>query len=71
MDFFEQQERAKHKTTQLVFYYVLAVLGIIGSIYLTVSFILFKQAVFDPQLLFFTGGAVLTIIALGSLCKIA
>src|SRR5690625_6962928 len=33
MDFFEAQDRAKRQTTRLVIYYVLAVLGIIGSLY--------------------------------------
>ncbi len=33
MDFFEHQEQARKKTHVLVFYFLLAVLGIIGSIY--------------------------------------
>lgn len=70
MDFFEQQERAKRKTAQLVFYYILAVLGIIGAIYLAVSLIFFERVVWNPQLLLFTSGIVLTVIALGSLYKI-
>ncbi len=34
MDFFEHQEQARKKSGVLVFYFVLAILGIVGSIYL-------------------------------------
>jgi Zn-dependent protease with chaperone function len=42
MDFFEAQDRAKRNTKKLVFYYVLAVMGIILSIYI-VTLIFFNS----------------------------
>jgi Zn-dependent protease with chaperone function len=39
MDFFERQEKARHNTTLLVFYFVLAVALLIGAVYLVVFLI--------------------------------
>lgn len=41
MDFFEHQEQARRKTHLLVFYFVLAVIGIVGAIYVLAMFVLF------------------------------
>ncbi len=44
MDFFEAQDRAKQNTTKLIFLYVLAVIGIILSVYI-VSLLIFHSQV--------------------------
>ena len=41
MDFFEHQEVARKKTHLLVFYFLLAILGIIAAVYALVVGILF------------------------------
>ncbi len=70
MDFFEHQEVARKKTRLLIFYFILAILGIIASVYFLVVGILFflepeeggQLVLWDPSILFFsavgTGGVV-------------
>lgn len=76
-NFFEQQDQARRKTGLLVFYFVLAVLAIIASVYLVVSFALVAAsgehgfAFFDPARLGVTGTATIMVILMGSLYKIA
>lgn len=71
MDFFEQQDRARRQTTWLIGYYILAVVGIIVSIYAVLCLIVLKGIGWDPVLFLGTAGGALTVILLGSLWKIA
>ncbi len=81
MDFFEYQADAKKRTKLLVFYYAMAVILIIASVYVIMAIALGyaetdPQTPFDssllwrPELLFWTALLVGGIIGLGSLFKI-
>ncbi|MFM8831548.1 MAG: M48 family metallopeptidase [Spartobacteria bacterium] len=70
MDFFEKQEKARLQTKWLVFYFVLAVAGIIAVLHVGFSLLL-GQALDDWELLGFTAGGVLLSVVIGSLVKIA
>lgn len=78
MDFFERQERAKKKTGQLIFLFVLSVIAITFCIYLATVFVLrtqepvlFSNGYFHKPLFFGVSLLVLTIVTGGSLWKIA
>ena len=80
MDFFAHQEQARRKTKVLVFYFGLAVVLMIGAIYVACAF-LFPLAraeasaepvsLWNPQLMLLVAGATLAVIIIGSLIKIA
>ena len=70
MDFFESQEKARRRTKWLVFYFVLAVAGIIAALHL--SFCLLSGEPFDNlELLGITAGGVVGAVLIGSLVKLA
>ncbi|MEZ5406341.1 MAG: M48 family metallopeptidase [Verrucomicrobiia bacterium] len=78
MDFFERQERAKKKTSYLIFLFVLAVIAIDLTIYSSIALflrqqepLLFRQDYFNLQLFLIVTITVLSIIIGGSLWKIA
>jgi Zn-dependent protease with chaperone function len=70
MDFFEKQERARLQTKWLVFYFVLAVAGIIAVLHIGFSLLL-GQPLDDWEMLGFTAAGVLVSVVIGSLVKIA
>jgi Zn-dependent protease with chaperone function len=70
MDFFEKQEKARLQTKWLVFYFAMAVLGIIAVLHIGFSLLL-GQALDDWELLGFTAAGVLLSVVIGSLVKIA
>ena len=69
MDFFEKQELARRRTKWLVFYFVLAVFGIIAALHFGFCAI-FGQDFNDWQLLGITAAGVIFSVAIGSLVKI-
>jgi Zn-dependent protease with chaperone function len=76
-NFFEQQDEARRRTGLLVFYFVLAVVAIIATVYLAVTGILVGtggqehgSALFDPARLAVVATIVGLVIGLGSLYKI-
>jgi Zn-dependent protease with chaperone function len=82
MDFFERQDAARQKTGVLVFYFITAVVLIIISVYLAIAGILFAtggdreigpglHGLWDPQLLGLVAIGTSTLVAGGSLYKIA
>lgn len=81
MDFFEAQDRAKRNTGKLIALYILAVLGIISSIYLVSIFLIYSQVydfeghfwnvVWNPVLFAVVSTIVLLIIVIGTLFRIA
>jgi Zn-dependent protease with chaperone function len=70
MDFFEKQERARLQTKWLVFYFALAVIGIIAVLHIGFSLLL-GQPLDDWEMLGFTAAGVLVSVVIGSLVKIA
>ena len=70
MDFFEKQEKARLQTKWLVFYFVLAVIGIIAVLHIGFSLLL-GQPLDDWEMLAFTAAGVLVSVVIGSLVKIA
>jgi Zn-dependent protease with chaperone function len=70
MDFFEKQEKARLQTKWLVFYFVLAVIGIIAVLHIGFSLLL-GQPLDDWEMLGFTAAGVLVSVVIGSLVKIA
>lgn len=70
MDFFEKQERARLQTKWLVFYFALAVIGIIAVLHIGFSLLL-SQPLDDWEMLAFTAAGVLLAVVIGSLVKIA
>jgi Zn-dependent protease with chaperone function len=74
MDFFASQDAARRKTGLLVFYFLLAIAGIVASIYavFTLTFLYMEGSFrFDPQVLLIIAAATLSIILLGTLFKMA
>lgn len=80
MDFFEHQEQARRKTGVLIFYFILAVLGIIAATYaLATGILLFvddrggtgPEAFWRPQVLVWTGLGTAGIVFLASAFKTA
>ncbi len=78
MDFFEAQDRAKQNTTKLIFLYMLAVIGIILSIYI-VSLIIFHSqvtteggiAIWYPGWLATVSVLVLIVILIGTAVRVS
>ena len=70
MDFFEKQEKARLQTKWLVFYFALAVIGIIAVLHIGFSLLL-GQPLGDWEMLGFTAAGVLVSVVIGSLVKIA
>ena len=70
MDFFEKQEKARLQTKWLVFYFALAVIGIIAVLHIGFSLLL-GQPLDDWEMLGFTAAGVLVSVAIGSFVKIA
>lgn len=82
MDFFQSQETARRKSSILVWYYCLAVVMIILSVYL-VSMVLFQGAMlksghefapkslWNPDLFFYIAGGTSLIVLLGTMYKIS
>ncbi|SCZ66966.1 M48 family metallopeptidase [Thiohalomonas denitrificans] len=75
MDFFSAQDRARRNTALLVFYFLLAMATIIGSIYAVVAFASYdaktNPTLWNPELLLMVAPAVLLLIGGGSLYKMA
>ena len=70
MDFFEKQEKARLQTKWLVFYFALAVIGVIAVLHIGFSLLL-GQPLDDWEMLGFTAAGVLVSVVVGSLVKIA
>lgn len=70
MDFFEKQEKARLQTKWLVFYFVLAVIGIIAVLHVGFSLLL-GQPLDDWETLGLTAAGVLVSVLIGSLVKVA
>jgi Zn-dependent protease with chaperone function len=77
MDFFQRQDKARRRTTWLLVYFALAILSVAATFYLVALAPYFhafpeKEGSFwHPELFQWVMGVTLTIIALGSLTKIA
>ncbi|MEX1269895.1 MAG: M48 family metallopeptidase [Balneolaceae bacterium] len=82
MDFFEAQDRAKRNTGKLVLLYVLAVTGIIFSVYVVSIFLFYSQVddlngasvldvLWNPAVLIAVSTIVFSVIALGTAFRIA
>jgi len=84
MDFFEHQDKARKHTKLLVLYFVIAVVGIIASVYLASVVILFgthakpvpgapplEFVLWDPRLFGYVAFGTLSVVAVGSLYKTA
>lgn len=79
MDFFEHQESARRKTHLLVFYFALAVAGIIGAVYgLVILITMFLGGdesgpsaivLWDPTMLLFTAAGTVAVVFLASTFK--
>ncbi len=69
MDFFEHQERAKRNTGWLIFYFILAVIGIIAVLQVVLALAM-GESLLDPRLLAMISGGVIVVVGLGSLFKI-
>ena len=81
MDFFERQDKARKNTKLLVFYFGLAVILIVASIYLVSLFVFHGAAnykhrgyavefsLWNPTLFFYAAGGTLAVIVCGSLFK--
>lgn len=77
MDFFEAQDRAKRHTTKLVIYYILAVSGIIGSVYIVTLLLFYTQnapesgvSLWQPGWLAAVSFLVLVTILIGTLYRV-
>jgi Zn-dependent protease with chaperone function len=80
MDFFKGQDRARRRTKWLVLYFGLAVLGIIGVLYLVFATLLYWQAssapgkspvIWDPMLFLGVAGGTCLVVLGGSLYQLA
>jgi len=74
MDFFERQDQAHRKTKLLIFYFVLAVIAIVCSVYAVVWWGLFylgeePTGWFDPEIALWTAIGVLGVVVIGSLSR--
>ncbi len=69
MDFFQHQDAARRRTAGLVFLFVLAVVAIVLAVYVVVAALMDRLG--DLRLLAAVGGATVTVIAVGSLYRIA
>lgn len=68
MDFFEQQSRAQKKTKWLVFYFLLAVVGIIAALQLVFTLVQ-GQSPLNLETLGLVSGGVLVVVTIGSVIK--
>ncbi|MEX0723509.1 MAG: M48 family metallopeptidase [Gracilimonas sp.] len=72
MDFFEAQDRAKRNTGKLIILYLLAVVGIVLSVYLAVVFLLLSgEELWNPSLLVVISSIILAVIITGTFIRIA
>ncbi|MEO8204976.1 MAG: hypothetical protein ABI615_02265, partial [Chthoniobacterales bacterium] len=76
MDFFTSQARAHRKTRLLLFYFLLAVVGIAATVYVVLWLLLAKTGnippvVWNPQLFAYAIGGVAVVVTIGSLYKIS
>src|SRR2546426_7831987 len=80
MDFFQHQEQARRKTTRLVFYFVLAVVLMIGVIYLLLAAFFLRPRMesleglgqlWNAKFFLFVAGGAITVVAVGSALKIS
>jgi len=83
MDFFARQDQARRNTKWLVFYFVVAVVLIVASVYFACLFLFHGAAnyqhagqpplfaLWNPQIFLFAAGGTLAVIACGSLVKTA
>ena len=82
MDFFGHQEAARKRTTLLVFYFGVAVILVVASVYLAVAGVLLAnqarinravgpEALWNPELFLVVSVCTLALIGLGSLYKTA
>ncbi len=85
MDFFDRQELARKNSKRLIYYYILAVIGIVGSfgfavlgaryLFLVQSSAqtnsLVRQSFFDPEFFLYSALGVLVLIILSTIFKIA
>lgn len=77
MDFFEAQDRAKRNTSKLIFYYVLAVIGIILSVYVVTLMIFQTQvsgetiSLWNPFWLFSVAVIIVCVIITGTLFRVS
>ncbi len=69
MDFFEHQERARRSTGRLIFFFVLAVIGIITVLQIVLALATGENPL-DPRLLGMVSGGVVVVVSLGSIFKI-
>lgn len=74
MDFFENQEAARRKTSVLVFYFVLAVVGMIAALYFVAIAIFGMRSkndfeLWQPGILLLSATGTILVIALGSTYK--
>ncbi len=69
MDFFQHQDAARRRTAWLVLLFALAVVAIVLAVYAVVAALLGR--VWDPAVFAAVGGATVTVIATGSLYRIA
>ncbi len=70
MDFFEHQDQARKKTGWLIFYFVLAVIGIIAALQV-VATLAMGESLLDLRTLGMVAGGTLVVVTLGSLFKMA
>src|SRR4051812_1588962 len=71
MDFFERQETAQRNTRWLLFYYPIAILLIIASVYLVVAVIWSRGALWNPRLLGYVASGMLLVILCATIQKIS
>jgi Zn-dependent protease with chaperone function len=80
MDFFVRQDQARRNTARLVFYFALAVIGIVAAVYLVLAALFLRPPsggadglswLWNIELLLYAVGGTSAVIAIGTLSKIA
>jgi len=79
MDFFQRQDEARHRTTQLLIYFGLGIITLIGLIYALTAFLFLylggssdqRPTLWDPSLFSTVTLGVLVVVGIGSLIKAA
>ncbi|MFL9452203.1 hypothetical protein AB0758_13865 [Tolypothrix bouteillei VB521301_2] len=73
MNFFENQDRARQNTQQLIALFVLSIVAIVGAVYIVTLFFLrmAPRIWWHPQLFLIVAGVTTAVIALASFYKIA
>jgi Zn-dependent protease with chaperone function len=79
MDFFQRQDEARHRTTQLLVYFGFGVVTLIGLVYLLCAFLFLylgasrdqRPTLWDPGLFTTAAAGVLIVVTIGSLFKAA